>query len=420
MPKTATPVRENLIVEARTIKDEGTGVFLIDIISPGWGSSGFYSAEALQQAATDNIFAAGTHMYIDHPTAQEDADRPERSLHGLAAVLLENAVWTGESLQAKARVFSPWRNQLAEMKDTIGVSIRATADVELGEAEGRHGRLVKRLVEAVSVDFVTHAGRGGKIVDVLESATVAEARNVGQWIESRIHRDFTITADDMAGDGRLTRDERIGLSGAIGAALNAFVQHLETTQPQLYTRDLWDEPTDTIAAAIETTQNLPDHPAGQHKTEESKEDTMAVTQIEESELATLRADASRVTALETERDEAVAAHNTTKEKLAEADKAVRESKIARVIAEADVEFSDLEKQGLQAVAATHVDEAGVFDEDAFTKAVTEAAAAKAETAGVGKVRGFGQRTETSESKVTLADLDESIDATFGGPITKEA
>lgn len=247
-------VENRPVAEALTAAD-GPGRFLVQIITPGWGSSGHYSQAVLEQAATDRIWPAGTHMYVDHPTESETYERPERTIRDLAAVTLEDAHWSPAhgALVAEARVFSTWRKPLAEMLDAIGVSIRGAAEGELGEAEGRAGRIITRLVEGQSIDFVTRAGRGGKVLQVLESARgrVTEARNVGQWVESRIHRDFTVTADEMFGDGRLTREERITLSGAIGDALAAFVARLEADAPDLYTRDLWDEPPMAAAQAIE-------------------------------------------------------------------------------------------------------------------------------------------------------------------------
>lgn len=234
---------------------EGPGRLLVKLIDAGKGSSGVYTAEALQLAAQERVFPAGTHMYIDHPTETEQWERPERSVKDLAAVLVEDARYDAgmQALVAEVRVFSQWRQPIAEMMESIGTSIRAMADTEPGEWEGRPTKVITRLLEALSVDFVTHAGRGGKILQVLESdrRRVHEARNVGQWVEARIHRDFTTTADEMFGDGRLTREERITLSGAIGDALAAFVARLEADAPQLYQRDLWDEPPMASAQAVE-------------------------------------------------------------------------------------------------------------------------------------------------------------------------
>lgn len=72
--------------------------------------------------------------------------------------------------------------------------------------------------------------------------------NLGQWIESMIHLDFTVDADHLAADGLITRDERIVLSSAIGDALAAFVARLEADAPQLYDRALWDGPPDPAEA----------------------------------------------------------------------------------------------------------------------------------------------------------------------------
>lgn len=152
------------------------GRMLVQLIDPGWGSSGYYSPAVLETAAANRVFPAGTHLYIDHPTATEDAERPERSVRDLAAVLEEDArVGDGSSLVATARILPTYRQVLAEAADAIGLSIRASARVTEGEAEGRRGLLVDELVEGLSVDFVTKAGRGGRILEVLESARAAAA-----------------------------------------------------------------------------------------------------------------------------------------------------------------------------------------------------------------------------------------------------
>ena len=141
---------------------------LIRLIDAGQGSSGFYPPETLAAAAESNVFPAGTQMFIDHPGEAEAADRPERTLRDLAAVLDEDAYYDPDtqSLVAEATVFSHWRDTIKEMKDNIGVSIRAWAEYE--------GTVVAKLIEALSVDFVTQAGRGGKVLEVLESRKPAQ------------------------------------------------------------------------------------------------------------------------------------------------------------------------------------------------------------------------------------------------------
>lgn len=84
---------------------------------------------------------------------------------------------------------------------------------------------------------------------------LVEAANLGNWLESRIHLAFTQIADDMFGNGRLNREERIVLSGAIGTALTAFNVAIAESMPDLYKREPWrdaPEPADMSEAAIES------------------------------------------------------------------------------------------------------------------------------------------------------------------------
>jgi len=85
--------------------------------------------------------------------------------------------------------------------------------------------------------------RNISFVPAQEGAAVAlgEARNAGNWFEAWIHQRFTERADGLFAEGHLTRDERISLSSAIGAALDAFSSQLGEDAPQLYQRDPYAE-----------------------------------------------------------------------------------------------------------------------------------------------------------------------------------
>ena len=160
------------------------------LISEGWGSSGYYSADLLRRVAP--LFEVGTHQYIDHPSRSENDDRPERSLRDLAAVLATTAEYdpATRGLYAVSDVFPAYRQFLAEMKDYIGVSIRASGTVEYGEAEGREGPIVTSISAVESVDFVTRAGRGGRIVELLESARAQALEERVNWREEDHPRGF--------------------------------------------------------------------------------------------------------------------------------------------------------------------------------------------------------------------------------------
>lgn len=141
------------------------GKFPVKVIQPGWGSSGYYSESVL--AASASLFE-GAQMFWNHPKSSENYERPERDLRDLAGVLTnvryEESNPNGAGIYGDATVFEPFKSTLKEISPYIGVSIRAGGRVKEGEAEGRSGLLVEEINLVQSVDFVTRAGAGGKVL----------------------------------------------------------------------------------------------------------------------------------------------------------------------------------------------------------------------------------------------------------------
>lgn len=172
---------ESLLIESEgfpisesAVRPDGTTD--ICLITPGWGSRGYYSKEVLERDGP-LAFPQGTHMHWDHQTETEQKSRPERSLSTLAAVLKEDAHFddngpNGPGLYAQVEVFSDKRAILNEIAPHIGTSIFAAGLGKEGEIEGRKGRIVEALLHRPinTVDFVTKPGRGGKILELVEAA----------------------------------------------------------------------------------------------------------------------------------------------------------------------------------------------------------------------------------------------------------
>ncbi len=234
------------------------------------GSSGYYS-EAMLRRDGAKAFPAGTQVYSDHPSLTEREDRPERSVRDLAGKLVTAAKYERDGLYAEVEFYPHWADIVEAMADDIGLSIRAYGTAEASTDPAIAGPIITALEGSRSVDLVTMAGAGGKLVSLLESARaagapvgdgvpveLAEARNIGAWLEAQIHRDFTCTADNMYGNGYLTREERITLSGGIGDALKAFIGRVEADAPSLFARDIWSEPDPTPVAVSESGDTPPD------------------------------------------------------------------------------------------------------------------------------------------------------------------
>jgi hypothetical protein len=170
-PAVATAVLQEAAARGTTLQ--------LKILDAGWGSSGYYS-EAVLKRDGPKVFKRGTQMYLDHPGAHDEANRPERSVRDLAGVLETDARWdssglAGPGLYATAKVFANYRDMLKDMAPHIGVSIRALGKAAVGEAEGRRGPIVEELIQAQSVDYVSAAGRGGAIVSMNEAEAKLEA-----------------------------------------------------------------------------------------------------------------------------------------------------------------------------------------------------------------------------------------------------
>lgn len=393
MPK---QLRETATITEKAAADaKSTGRMLVEFITPGWGSSGYYSPEVLEAAATDVVIPKGTHMYADHPTDTEDHERPGRSIKDLMAVTTEDARLseTG-SLVGEVQVVPAWKDLVETVRDHIGVSIRGSAtDIVEGEAEGRRGGIIEGLVAPVlSVDFVTRAGRGGKVLQVLESAA-ANHRALGHGVEEATVNDTrealqTALRDAYAGDKtyvwvRDFDDSTVWFEVEGEGEDNGIYA-------QAYAGDGTTLSGDRTEVRVQTTYVPVTRPdSNTPTTEESQEDTMGKIQIEESVHTELTEKAGRVDALESENATLKAENGQLKEGAAVT---ARRSRAMDLIREHEHAFSPLEAKGL--VAELPLKE-GALDEEAFATQLAEHAATAARAGGAGTVSGFGQTTDTT-------------------------
>lgn len=159
--------------ESIAFSASGTGKkWSIKVIESGWGSSGYYPAHMLAEYGP-KVFKKGTKVFMNHPSINEESDRPERDVNQLAGKLVSDAKFDGTGLVAEVEFYSHFAPIIKEMAGDVGLSIRAMGESRVGEAEGRQGPIIEALVAdpLTSVDVVTVAGAGGKFLSLLESYT---------------------------------------------------------------------------------------------------------------------------------------------------------------------------------------------------------------------------------------------------------
>ena len=412
------------ITEARTFAEaaspaKGSGMLDIVFITEGWGSSGYYGAEMLEAAAKDNVYPAGTQMFINHPTATEADERPVRDLAHLAAVLTEDATYdeSVKGLRGPVKTFPAWRESLAEMAPHIGVSIRAAADVEEGEAEGRQGIIVTRLTEGLSIDFVTKAGRGGHIVEVLESAmekglqAATPPLEVKEALQSDIREALHKTLQKEYG-----KPYQEGVGGTYvwlrdyDPDTNVAYFTVEDSEYKTFSQ-AYDEAFNLKGERTEvraTTVYVPVTPSGSPTTNtESLEDEMATLEEAQAQAASAeaRAVAAEARAEEAERALRRQTHLKTATEIAEGAFAALNVSAPKTVAAVATQFT--------------VNEAGEVDEEAMKTLASEAAAEIAEAMGQGQVKGLGHGSTPSGDDISEADLDREL-ARISGRTVKEA
>jgi hypothetical protein len=170
--KKPSPVGEIRLFESATtleaiVLKEAKADYEIKLIAPGAGSSAYYPKEVLQRDGP-KVFKAGTHVYLNHPTAAEEAQRPEGDVKNLAGVLSTDAAYSeshakGPGLYARMKVFADHGQTVEEKAPHVGMSIRASGVAEAGK-KMNGVPVLKELTSAESVDVVTRAGAGGMIL----------------------------------------------------------------------------------------------------------------------------------------------------------------------------------------------------------------------------------------------------------------
>jgi hypothetical protein len=172
-------MEDRLFTEASLV--EGTAnrakrEVVLDLIREGFGNkrdNHYYGREVLQEAY--GAFE-GAKMYIDHldPEAARKMNGMPRSVKDLGGRILETELVTDDEgrtvIRGRAKIAQPWLWELIENDPgLLGVSINAWGKAKSGSMEGRQARIVEGISKVGSVDWVTEAGAGGKVVSLVEA-----------------------------------------------------------------------------------------------------------------------------------------------------------------------------------------------------------------------------------------------------------
>ena len=144
----------------------GKDTFRARIISPGWGSSGYYSPDTLKEAS--HLYKAGLKMYLNHPTVTERKELPEKDVSKIVGYLATNGVYESgphPGIYAHVKILPKYLDLVQHAGKILGLSHYAFGEGKTGTAEGRRGNIVEKISSVLSVDIVSNPGRGGRICE---------------------------------------------------------------------------------------------------------------------------------------------------------------------------------------------------------------------------------------------------------------
>lgn len=154
------------------------GTYKIVLITPGLGSTGEYSEEMIRAYCAE-AWPAGSHSYVDHPTAANPGRSPKNLIGTLAVdAFYEEGVGAVSYLAPKKH----WESFIEEVAPDCGMSIYAQGTGKKEMREGREVTIVESFVPSVmnSVDLVSYAGRGGKFTESAEALFESALDNSAQ------------------------------------------------------------------------------------------------------------------------------------------------------------------------------------------------------------------------------------------------
>lgn len=410
----------------------------ITIATPGWGSSGYYSPEVLEQAAKDRVFSKGTQQHMDHDGEMARFEQPAGSTLRLAAALTEDARWDPNwvdpdepgsipgRLYANNEVFSPWRAFLHEAKDVIGASLSAPATRSKGEVDGRKGLIIEKLHPSPlnRVDYVTVAGRGGKISAVLESAnsilSEAVATDVEDWLSQAVKAAHRTDDNWVYVDGHDNEFVFFRMDGKLYRqpySLDGVNVTLSGTPVEVRRRTEYD-PVNQATEALTPNDSLPAPAKVTEKAKSKETPNMAEVMIEEARKRELEESHAQVPALEAKVTASEARAVEAERRAAVAESTVRARDFAATIvkaANADLSESVVARIVNAATATIPLTEKLELDTDALTEATTKAREAEetylaqlAKENGLGQVRGIGATEATETAAPTDAEIREAM------------
>lgn len=162
------------VFENRSDKTKQEVVVVLIEAGTNYNKRRYYPKSTIREAAP--LFA-GLKMYLDHPTEQEEEDRPERSVKEWMSTIVESWYEDGKAL-GRVKVHNKEFWDLLESDDVyrenVAVSINSSGRRSFGTIDGLQMEIIEEISKPKSVDWVTEPGARGRVLALIESNRIKE------------------------------------------------------------------------------------------------------------------------------------------------------------------------------------------------------------------------------------------------------
>ena len=218
------------------IFDEKTqGIAEAVVIQPGFnaGATRFYPGEMLKR---DHKVFEGVKMFKNHPTRQENSQRPERDINEFVGTLTNVRIGESGKVIGTPVIHDPqFRESLKNLAEAghlhqMGLSIVASGEKRRADMEGRRTDVIESLTVGHSVDFVTQPGAGGHVQvfeaddEILTEDQLMELQELQEQLTAKIEECADLKSQVKEGTEALDKIE------AEKAALQEKVSKLEAQE----------------------------------------------------------------------------------------------------------------------------------------------------------------------------------------------
>jgi len=182
-----------------SVATDVAGVRRVRLISPGKGSSGFYTAEMLNQFVAEAL-PKGTLVYLDHTSAEDEAQRDgTRSIKDVAGKFVTDPIFEADAPEGAGSYttikFTKAVNSLLEdVGDAIGVSV----EVHDGKKDAQGNITEMRYTPLNSLALVPVPGRDGRVFENFRATASESQKEEGL--------DMPLTQEEMKGIAEMARD----------------------------------------------------------------------------------------------------------------------------------------------------------------------------------------------------------------------